>query len=215
MELFNVTFPALSASLFEMKQNIAILGTKLLDLSFHSAFSRSNNQVAVFLLNGVINTKEDPEPDDENVVDEGRDNDIEFNEAQSATNTEIVERHLTSADQDDNNGDDVESDPFQLPFMENLEDEADPFSSVGVDSASNYDINNESNSNNHAIDHSFNEEENQNTISNDSLAVIAFTDQSNYSPQNLLLTIVEHNDLNVDNSTLENNCAFVENEKAI
>ena len=204
-----------------MKQNIAILDTKLLDLLFqslfHHAFFRSNNQVAVFLFNAVINTEEDPEPDDENMVDEGRENNIEFNGAQSATNTEIAERHLTSAEEDGNNGDDVESDPFQFLFMENLEVNADPFSSVGVDSAVSDSINGESNSNNNAYYNSFNEEENQNTISNDSLAIIVFTDQSNYTPQNLLLTTVEHNDLNVENveRTLENNCAFVENEKTI
>ena len=102
--------------------------------------------------------------------------------------------------------------------MANLEDEADPCSSVGVDSAGSDSINGESNSNNNAIDLSFNEEEeNQNTISNDSLAIIVFTDQSSYTPQNLLLTTVEHNDLNEQNleHTLENSCAFVENEKAI
>ena len=205
-----------------MKQNTAILETKLLDLLlqslFRPAFSRSNNQVAVFLLNGVINTEEDPESNDENMADEGRENSIEFNEPQSATNTEIAGRHLTSVEENSNNGDDVESDPFQFPFMANLEDEADPCSSVGVDSAGSDSINGESNSNNNAIDLSFNEEEeNQNTISNDSLAIIVFTDQSSYTPQNLLLTTVEHNDLNEQNleHTLENSCAFVENEKAI
>ena len=200
-----------------MIQNIAILDTELLDLLFHPAFSRSDNQVAVFLFNAVINTEEDPEPDDENMVDEGCENNIEFSEAQSTTNTDIAERHLTTAEEDGNIGDDVESDPFQFSFLENLEDEAIPFSSVGVDSAESDSINSESSSNNNAIDHSFNEEENQNTISNDSLAITVIIDQSNYTLQNVLLTTDEHNDLNVENleHTLENSSAFVENEKAI
>ena len=200
-----------------MIQNIAILDTELLDLLFHPAFSRSNNQVAVFLFNAVINTEEDPEPDDENMVDEGCENNIEFSEAHSTTNTDIAERHLTTAEEDGNIGDDFESDPFQFSFSENLEDEAIPFSSVGVDSAESDSINSESSSNNNAIDHSFNEEENQNTISNDSLAITVIIDQSNYTLQNVLLTTDEHNDLNVENleHTLENSSAFVENEKAI
>ena len=213
MYLYNITFSAFSASLFKVKQNTATLDTKLLDLLFHPAFSRSYHQIAVFLLNGVINNEEDPEPDDENVLNECHDNNIEFNETQVATNTEIAERHVTSVEEDGSNGDDLKGD--QLPFVETLLHEADTLSSNGVDSARSYSINGGNGSNNGVTDYNVIEEENQNIISNESLAIIVVPNQNGHIPQNLLLTEVEYNDLNLENSTLENSCVVKENKKAI
>ena len=212
--VFNITSSAFSASLFKIKQDAAILDTKLLD-HFHPTFSRSHHQIAVFLLNGVINDEEDPEPDDENVLNERHDNNIEFNETQVATNTEIAEKHVTSAEEDGSNGDDVEGDQFQLPFIVTLEHEAGTFGSNGVDSVRSYSINGENDSNNGVTYHNVNEEENQNIISNESLAIVVVPNQNGHIPENLLLTEVEHNDLNLENSTIENSCVAEENKKAI
>ena len=198
-----------------MKQNTKILDTKLLDLLFHPAFSRSYHQIAVFLMNGVMNNEEDPEHHNENVLNEGHDNNVELIETQVATNTEITERHVTSAEEDGSNGDDVEGDQLQLPFMETFEQEADTFSSNGVESTGNDSFNVETISNNGVTDHSVNEEENQNIVSSEFLAIVVVPGQNEDTPQNLLLTEIEHNDMNLGNSTLENSCIVEENKKAI
>ena len=197
-----------------MKQDAVILEKKLLDL-FHPTFSRSYHQIAVFLLNSVINYEEDPEPDDENVLNEHHDNNIEFNETQVATNTETDERHVTSAEEDSSNGDDVEGDQFQLPFMETLQHEADTYGTNRVNSARSYSINGENDNNNDVTYHNVNEEENQNIISNESLAIVVVPNQNVHIPENLLLTEVEHNDLNLENSIIENSSIAEENIKAI
>ena len=198
-----------------MKQNTEILDTKLLDLLFHPTFSRSFHQIAVFLMNGVINNEEDSEPDDQNMLNERHDSNVEFNETQVATNTEITERHVTSAEDDGSNGDDVEGDQLQLPFTEILKHEADTFSSDRVESTGSDSINGETNSNNGVTDHSVNVEENQNIISSESLAIVVVPDKNGYTPQNLLLTEIERNYLNLENSTLENSCVVEESKRAI
>ena len=198
-----------------MKQNTEILDTKLLDLLFHPAFSRSYHQIAVFLMNGVMNNEEDPEHHNENVLNEGHDNNVELIETQVATNTEITERHVTSAEEDGSNGNDVEGDQLQLPFMETFEQEADTFSSNGVESTGNDSFNVETISNNGVTDHSVNEEENQNIVSSEFLVIVVVPGQNEDTPQNLLLTEIEHNDMNLGNSTLENSCIVEENKKAI
>ena len=104
-----------------MTQNTETLDAKLLDLLFHPAFSRSYHEIAIFLMNGVINNEEDPEPGDQNLLNERHDSNVEFNETQVATNTEISERHVTSAEDDGSSGDDVEGDQLQLPFTEIFE----------------------------------------------------------------------------------------------
>ena len=213
--MFSITCSTFSASLFKVEQNTEIFDTKLVDLLFHRAFSRSYHQIAVFLMNGVISNEEDPEPDDENVLNECHDNDVEFNETQVATNTEITESHVTSAEEDCSNGNDVEGDQLQLPFMETFKHEADSFSSDGVESTGNDSFNAETISNNGVTDHSVNEEENQNIISSESLAIVVVPDQNEDTPQNLLLTEIEHNDLNLGNSALENSCVVEENIKVI
>ena len=163
----------------------------------------------------MINDEEDPEPDDENVLNERHDNNIEFNETQVATNTEIAEKQVTSAEEDGSNGDDVEGDQFQLPFIVTLEHEAGTFGSNGVDSVRSYSINGENDCNNGVTYHNVNEEENQNIISNESLAIVVVPNQNGHIPENLLLTEVKHNDLNLENSTIENSCVAAENKKAI
>ena len=65
-----------------------------------------------------MNNEEDPEPNDENVLNV-HDDSTEFDETQVTTN-EIAERHGTSAEEDRSNGDDVKGDQFQLPFVETL-----------------------------------------------------------------------------------------------
>ena len=160
-----------------------------------------------------MNNEEDPEPNDENVLNV-HDDSTEFDETQVTTN-EIAERHGTSAEEDRSNGDDVKGDQFQLPFVETLEREADTFISNGVFSTGNNSNNCENDNNNSVTDHSVNAEENQCIILNESLAIVVVPNLNGNIPQSLLLTEVGHNDSNLENSTLENSSIAEENKKAI